>query len=53
MGFGAHEIDQWEPYQFRAAWEGWKSTKVPPKPRAPSEEDYRAAVSRDMARSVH
>lgn len=48
MGFGPHEVDRWEPWQFRAAWDGWKATKVAPKTRAPSAAEFEAAVARTM-----
>lgn len=49
MGFGPHQVDQWEPWQYRAAYDGWVASKVPPQARAPSDADFEAAV----ARSVH
>lgn len=50
MGFGADQIDTWEPWQFRAAYRGWREANTPPgKPRAPSAEEFRQAV----ARTVH
>jgi len=50
MGFGPDQVDAWEPYQFTAAWRGWKAANTPPgKPRAPTDEEYRRAV----ARTVH
>lgn len=48
MGFGPAEVDGWEPYQFIAAWRGWRDANSPGEARAPSAEEYRAAVSRTV-----
>ena len=50
MGFGPEQVDQWEPYQFAAAWRGWKRANTKPTgPKPPSDEEFRRAV----ARTVH
>lgn len=49
MGFGPSEVDEWEPYQFAAVYRGWKAANSKPEAKAPSDEDFRAAV----ARTVH
>lgn len=43
-------LPDWEPWQFAAAYRGWKTANSAPSgPRAPSAEEFRAAV----ARTVH
>lgn len=49
MGFGSDQIDTWEPWQLAAAQRGWMKANSPPKARAPSDEEFRAAI----ARTVH
>lgn len=53
MGFGPEQVDQWEPYQFAAAWRGWKRANTPPKARPPTDEEYRQAVAKALARTMH
>jgi hypothetical protein len=47
MGFAA-VIDQWEPWQVGAAMRGWRAANCPPKVRAPSDAEFRAAVERTV-----
>lgn len=50
MGFAPDEVDRWEPYQFSAAYQGWRmANTVESKPKAPSAEEYQAA----LAKTVH
>lgn len=49
MGFGPDQFDRWEPWQFAAAWRGWKLANVKPTgPKAPSDDEFRRAVERTM-----
>ena len=50
MGFSPRDLDRWEPYQFTAAFFAWRAANcAPDEARAPSAEEFRAAV----ARTVH
>jgi hypothetical protein len=54
MGFSPGEVDQWEPFQVSAAQRGWilaNTADAGPKP--PSDAEYRAAIEREMRRSLH
>ena len=45
MGFSPTDIDGWAPYQFAAAWKGWRTANLPPQgPSAPSDDEFRQAV---------
>ena len=48
MGFSPSDVDTWEPYQFAAAWRGWRAAHTPPTARPPTDEEYRAAVGRTV-----
>jgi hypothetical protein len=41
-------IETMEPWQFAAAWKGYEAAHAPPKTRAPSDDQFRAAVARTM-----
>jgi hypothetical protein len=45
MGFAPHQVDRMEPYQFAAAWRGWRTANTTPKARVPSDEEFRLAVA--------
>ena len=50
MGFSLVEVDQLEPYQFAAAWKGWRAANLPPEgPSAPSDDEFRQAVERGLS----
>ena len=50
MGFSPTDIDGWEPYQFAAAWKGWRAANLPaPGPSAPSDDEFRKAVEGAMS----
>lgn len=49
MSFGPAEIDGWEPYQFAAAWQGWRAANCSQDASAPTEAEYRDA----LARTIH
>ena len=39
-------LERWEPWQFAAAWQGWKQANAKPKgPKAPSDDEFRRAVA--------
>jgi hypothetical protein len=46
MGFSAGDVDRWEPWQLTAAYRGWRRANAPAKPRFPSDDQFRAAVSK-------
>jgi hypothetical protein len=47
------DVERLEPWQFLAAWTGWREANSPPQgPGAPSEDEFRQAVARDAARSA-
>jgi hypothetical protein len=45
MGFGADQVDLWEPYQFSAAWLGWRTANAVQPVKAPSDDEFRLAVA--------
>lgn len=48
------DVTRLEPWQFLAAWRGWRQANSPPeKGGAPSPDEFRAAVEREAARTVH
>jgi hypothetical protein len=53
MGWSAAEVDRASPWQFRAAWAGWRkaNTVKPSGPRPPTLAEHQAAMA--FARTVH
>lgn len=48
MGFSPDQVDQWEPWQFVAVQRGWIAANSAPRARAPSDDEFRAAVQRHV-----
>lgn len=46
MGSAPDQVDRWEPWQFRAAYEGFKATKAEHTAKPPSVAEYEAAVAK-------
>jgi hypothetical protein len=46
MGIPGGDIDQMEPWMLAAAYVAWNTANSAPEAKAPSDEEYRAAVAR-------
>lgn len=49
MGYGPDQVDQWAPYQVLTVYRSWLRANSPSTgPKAPSDEEFRQAVSRSI-----